>query len=93
MLFFLPLKGNSGDVESIESSNFSSWVGDVIRITRFVMASYSDTEFELLEKWKGSRPSQNTMPTSVVELERKGIVSTKDGGVTNQCKAVIASTT
>jgi len=33
------------------------------------------------------------MPTSVVELERKGIVSTKDGGVTNQYEEVITRTT
>jgi len=49
----------------------------------------SDTEFELLENGKGHTPAKIRCPPLQWSSSEIGIVSIKDGGVTNQYEAVI----
>lgn len=103
MMLFLLLNGNSGDdiilvsiisSGSIESSNFSHGLDDVVKITLDVSWQVSaDTEFELLQNGRGHAPDRKTIFRAAVELERKAIISIEDGGTANNCEAVITGTT
>lgn len=103
MMLFLLLNGNSGDdiilvsiisSGSIESSNFSHGLDDVVKITldvswqvsQILNSNYCKTEGVTLQ-------AEKTIFRAAVELERKAIISIEDGGTPNNCEAVITRTT